>query len=105
MELGVYISYKDETGRDVSLEDSFFYIKMVLKRYRRDVILSFLSFIAKEIGVVESPERLKEIQSNFGITTEQGVLIHSRAVLVLFQLFFETYGFDESNGSETVNVN
>jgi hypothetical protein len=103
MQLALYTSYKDEKGRDISVKESILYIKIIFKRYRRLLILNFLSYVAKEIGLIASFDKSVELQYKlFKYKNSDSVLIHNRAVLVLFQVFFETTDFDENNTEEKI---
>lgn len=101
MEYKSYLSYYDVYGRNESFANSVFKIKLIFSMYSRELILSFLSYVAKEMGVVPTPASLMQLQNNLGIKIK-GIVIHTRAVLALFQIFFESIKFNDNNKEQSL---
>lgn len=104
MQLARYITYKDVKGIDVSYSESIFYIKLLFGKYNRNLILEFLGYVSKEIGFENNPQASKKLQNEFGIDIN-GFLIHTRSILVLFQVFYETKKFNEDYLQSQVDNN
>jgi len=96
MQYATYITYKDIKGIDISFNECIFKIKIIFKRYKRETILSFLGHVSQEIGLENSFESSKKVQETLGIEIK-GILVHSRAILVLYQIFFEETGYSVNN--------
>ncbi len=101
MELKVFVSYYDVYKKDISFKESLLCIKFIFRKYRRDVILSFLGYISKRIGVVYTQESLLKIQEDFGISSN-GLGINPRSTLILFQIFYDTTIFNEESSDEVL---
>lgn len=54
MQLATYLTYKDVKGVDISYNDSILFIKLIFKKYKREIILELLGFTSKEIGLDNS---------------------------------------------------
>ena len=104
MQLATYITYKDIKGIDISYKESIFYIKYIFQKYKRELILSFLGYLGVQLGLKNGIEISNGIQLKFGIKIN-GFLIHSRSILVLNQIFYETKQFNDQDESSKITSN
>lgn len=104
MEYKQYISYSDIFKKDVSSKDSLRYIKLIFGKYRKLLILNFLSYVSMKIGVIPSQSHLRSVQKEFDINVD-GITIHQRSVLVLYQIYYETIKFNSKNTNEVIEAN
>lgn len=103
MEFKAFVSYCDVYKRDISFKESLFFIKLIYGKYRKDVILSFLGYISRKIGVVYTEFSLFEIQREFGIESNR-LSIHPRSILVLYQIFYDSIKFSENSTEEVLHL-
>ena len=104
MDINAFVTYNDVYKKDISSNDSVFYIKLIFRNYRKDVILSFLGYISQQIGVVNTPTSLLKIQEYFGIQSN-GLAINPRSILVLYQIFYDSIFFKEDSTDEGLQTN
>lgn len=96
MQYAEYCTYKELKGIDKSFNESIFNIKLIFSKYNKEIILSFLSYITRELGFINALESIKALQIKLGIHSNKN-LIHTRAILVLSQIFFETNNYSDNS--------
>lgn len=104
MELQRYITYYDVYKKDESAINCIFNIKFIYDKYTKDTVLRFLSHLTQKIARINSFEDINELQLWFGIEIK-GFLIHNRAILLLYQLFFDKLNYNKTNDVATIDPN
>jgi len=101
MQLARYITYNEIYGIDTSYNDSIFFIKQIIGKYKKELVLSFLGYLSKEIGLENNADTISSLQLKLDIKIN-GILIHTRSILVLHQIFYETNKYTNENSSEKI---
>jgi len=102
--LNQYYTYKDEYRKDISKDETLFKIRFLLSKYSKKTVLGMLSFVGKRMNIENPKTNIPKVQEElFGHSFEKLFIVHSRAVLVLYQLFCDVTQFNDSDTSEIIN--